>query len=220
MDRVELAVESRALVGKRVKQLRKQGKVPAVMYGHGFEPVPLQTDAKTLGRLLMHVGGSQLINLQITDQGQSEMALVRDVQRDVLTRNVTHVDFYRVRMTERLKTEIPLEIMGESPMVKDKQGLLLQGISSIEVECLPGDLVDAIRVDVSSLVRVDMSIFVRDLDVPSGIDVLTDADEMIARIVYIAEEEAIEGAEAALPEVAEVEVIRRGKEEEEELPSE
>jgi len=220
MDRVELAVESRALVGKRVKQLRKQGKVPAVMYGHGFEPVPLQTDAKTLGRLLMHVGGSQLINLQITDQGQSEMALVRDVQRDVLTRSVTHVDFYRVRMTERLKTEIPLEIMGESPMVKDKQGLLLQGISSIEVECLPGDLVDAIRVDVSSLVRVDMSIFVRDLDVPSGIDVLTDADEMIARIVYIAEEEAIEGAEAALPEVAEVEVIRRGKEEEEELPSE
>ncbi|NLF03002.1 MAG: 50S ribosomal protein L25 [Anaerolineales bacterium] len=220
MDRVELAVESRALVGKRVKQLRKQGKVPAVMYGHGFEPVPLQTDAKTLGRLLMHVGGSQLINLQITDQGQSEMALVRDVQRDVLTRNVTHVDFYRVRMTERLKTEIPLEIVGESPVVKDKQGLLLQGISSIEVECLPGDLVDAIRVDVSSLVRVDMSIFVRDLDVPSGIDVLTDADEMIARIVYIAEEEAIEGAEAALPEVAEVEVIRRGKEEEEELPSE
>jgi large subunit ribosomal protein L25 len=217
MERVELMAESRALVGKRVKQLRAEGMVPAVMYGHGFDPVSLQVDRIVLTRFLSQVGGSQLINVQIADQDESEMALIRDVQRDVITGTPIHVDFYRVQMTERLTTEIPLELVGQSPVVEAKEGILLQGLSSIEVECLPGDLVDAIQVDISGLVEVDMGISVADLAVPAAIDVLTDPEEMVVRVVYLEEEEEEEEEiEEMFVEMAEVEVIGRGAELEEE----
>ena len=223
MERVELTAESRALVGKRVKHLRAAGMVPAVMYGHGFDPVSLQIDRVVLTRFLSQVGGSQLINIRVADRDQTEMALIRDVQRDVLTGTPIHVDFYRVQMTERLTTEIPLELVGESPVVEAKEGILLQGLSSIEVECLPGDLVDAIRVDISGLVEVDMGISVADLTVPDAIDVLTDPEEMVVRVVYLEEEEEEEEEiEEMFVEMAEVEVIGRGAqlEEEEGLASE
>jgi large subunit ribosomal protein L25 len=161
--------------------------------------------------LLSHVSGSQLVSIQVADQEEPEMALVRDVQRDPIRGDVLHVDFYRVQMTERLTAEIPLVIVGESPVIRQHEGILLQGISAIEVECLPGDLVDEIAVDLSDLEEVGQGVYVRDLAVPSGIDVLTDLDEMIVRVVAMAEEEIVE--EAAL-EAEEVEVITEAKEEE------
>jgi large subunit ribosomal protein L25 len=125
------------------------------------------------------------------------------------------VDFYRVQMTERLTAEIPLVMDGESPVVERGEGILLQGISAIEVECLPGDLVDAIAVDLADLVELDRAIYVRDLAIPGGIDVLTDPDEMIVRVVPLAEEEVIEEIEEELFELeaGEVEVIGEAKEE-------
>jgi large subunit ribosomal protein L25 len=210
---VELAAEKRTVLGKRVKRLRREGKVPGVMYGQGFDPIPLQFQTRSLEKLLSHVGGSQLIGVNIEGQKQPEMALVRDVQRDPIRQTVSHVDFYRVEMTERITVEIPLEMVGVSPVVKQSEGILLQGISSIEVECLPGDLVDAIEVDLSDLTEVDHALFVRDLAIPSGIDVLTDMNEMIVRIVPMASEEVFEEEleEAVIPEVAEVEVITASK---------
>jgi large subunit ribosomal protein L25 len=184
------------------------------MYGHGYESVSLKFDQRELQRLLAETGGSQLVGIKIEGQSQSEMALVRDVQRDPIRQTILHVDFYRVQMTERLTTEIPLELIGESPVAARNEGILLQGISSIEVECLPGDLVDAIEVDLSDLVELDQALYVRDLAIPSGIDVLTEPDEMIARVTPLAEEEAfeVELEEVAIPEVAEVEVIMEAQE--------
>lgn len=216
-QQVELAAERRTVLGKQVKQLRREGWTPGVMYGHNFEPVPLQFEARNLQQLLSQVGGSQLISVKVKGQKQPNMALVRDVQRDPIRQTVLHVDFYHVEMTERLTTEIPLEIVGESPVVEQGEGLLLQGISSIEVECLPGDLVDAIEVDLSELVELDHALYVRDLAVPSGIQVLTDVDEMIVRVVPLAEEEVLEELEEEIvPELAEVEVITEAKETEDE----
>lgn len=208
-EQVELAAEKRTVLGKQVKQLRRQGWTPGVMYGHNFEPVPLQFETRRLQQLLSQVGGSQLISIKIEGQRQPEAALVRDVQRDFIRQTVLHVDFYRVAMTERLTTEIPLEIIGESPVVERGEGILLQGISTIEVECLPGDLVDAIEVDLSDLTELDQALYVRDLAVPSSIDILTDVDEMITRVVPLTTEEAFEEEleEAIIPGIAEVEVI-------------
>jgi large subunit ribosomal protein L25 len=212
---LELTAQRRTVQGKQVNQLRREGWVPGVMYGHGFEPVSLQFEERKLGRLLAHVSGSQLISVQVADQKEPEMALLRDVQRDVIKGTILHVDFYRVQMTERLTAEIPLAIVGESPVIRQHEGILLQGISAIEVECLPGDLVDEIAVDLSDLKEIGQGVYVRDLAIPSGIDVLTDPDEMIVRIVALAEEEVIEEMleEELELGVEEIEVITEAGEE-------
>ena len=213
---VELVAERRALFGKKVKRLRREGQVPAVMYGRGFDPVPLQFEERRLQQVLSHVGGSQLIGVRIEGEDQQEMTLVRAVQRDPIRLNVLHVDLYRVEMTVRITAEIPLEIAGESPVVQSNEGILLQGVSTIEVECLPGDLVDAIEVDISDLTELDQSLHVRDLAIPSSIDILTDVDEMVVRVVPMVTEEALEEEleEALLPVVEEVEVITEARPEE------
>jgi len=216
-ERVELAAEKRTVIGKQVKQLRRQGWVPGIMYGHDFDSVPLQFEERSLRQVLSSVGGSQIVGVKVKGNKQPEMALIRDVQRDPIKGNFLHVDFYRVKMTERLTAEVPLVITGGSPVIEAREGILLQGISSIEVECLPGDLVDAIEVDLSDLVEIDQGIYVRDLAVPAGIDVLTDRDEMIVRIVPLEEEELLEEEEAEeelIPELEEVEVITEAKAEE------
>jgi large subunit ribosomal protein L25 len=214
-ERAQLAAEKRTVLGKQVKQLRRQGWVPGVIYGHDFDALPLRFDARDLHKLLAHVGGSQLISIKIKGKKTPEAVLVREVQRDPVRHTLLHVDFYRVQMTERLTAEIPLEIIGESPVVEQKEGILLQDLSTIEVECLPGDLVDAIEVDLSDLIEVDQALYVRDLAVPAGIDVLTDPDEMIVHVVALQEEEEeIEEEEMLAPEAQEVEVIREAKAEE------
>ena len=220
-ERITLSAGKRTVTGKHVKQLRREGWVPGVMYGHGFESVALQFEERNVTRLLSHVGGSQLIQIAVEGTKEPEMALVRDVQRDPLRGTVLHVDFYRVQMTERLTAEIPLAMEGESPVIALNEGILLQGLSSIEVECLPGDLVDAIVVDLADLLEVDDSIHVKDLAIPSGIDVLTDPDELIVRVAPLAEEEVIEEiVEEELLPGEEVEGVAEGEEGAEEAEGE
>ena len=209
-EQVELVAERRAVLGKHVKQLRHQGWVPGVMYGRGFDSLSLQFKVRDLRHLLSRVGGSQLIRIRVKGHKQPEMALVREVQRDCIRGTLLHVDFYRVMMTERLTTEVPLAMVGESPVMEEGEGILLHGISTIEVECLPGDLVDAIEVDISDLVEVDQALYVRDLAVPAGIEVLTDPDEVIVHVVPLGAEEE----EEVLPEAEEVEIITEAQAEE------
>jgi large subunit ribosomal protein L25 len=217
-EQITLTAGKRTVTGKQVKRLRHEGWVPGVMYGHGFDSVALQFEERNLTRLLSRVGGSQLIQIDVEGAKEPEMALVRDVQRDPLRGTVLHVDFYRVQMTERLTAEIPLLLEGESPVIALNEGILLQGISAIEVECLPGDLVDAIAVDLADLLEVDDSIHVSDLAIPSGIDVLTDPDELIVRVAPLAEEEVLEEiVEEELLPGEEAEVVAEGEEGEEEV---
>ncbi|MFQ6100097.1 MAG: 50S ribosomal protein L25 [Anaerolineae bacterium] len=213
-EQVELMAKKRTVLGKQVKQLRRQGWVPCVMYGHNFDPVSLQLEARRLRQVLSEVGGSQLVSIKIKGIKQPEMALVRDLQRDPIKGTLLHVDFYRVMMTERLTAEVPLMTVGESPVVERNEGILLYGISTVEVECLPGDLVDAIEVDLSDLVEVDQALHVRDLAVPAGIEVLTSPDEMIVHVVPVKEEEEEEIEEIEVPGVEEVEVIAEARAEE------
>ncbi len=221
-SRVELEAKKRSVFGSKVKGLRREGWVPGVMYGHGFESLSLKFDKYELRDVLAQVGGSQLINIQVEGDPEPEFALLREVQRDVITSDLLHVDFYRVMMTETITTEIPLLTVGESPVASQKEGILLHGVAEIEVECLPGDLVDALEVDLSELTEVGQALLVEDLAVPPGVSVLTDPDEMIARLVPLEEVElerpAAEVEEELLMEEEgeEVEVIGEAEAEEEE----
>jgi len=220
-SRVELDAKKRSVLGSKVKRLRREGWVPGVIYGHGFEPIPLQFDKFDLKSVLSQIGGSQLINIKVDDADGPEFALLREVQRDVITGDLLHVDFYRVMMTETITTEIPLLTTGESPVAEQKEGILLHGVSEIEVECLPGDLVDAIEVDLSELTEIGQAILVGDLAVPSGINILTDPDEVIARLVPLEEVELEKPAAEVEEELIlaeegeEVEVIGEAEEAEE-----
>ncbi len=208
VDQVELTAHKRTLMGSHVKQLRRQGWVPGVMYGRGFAPQSLQFEERALGKVLSGVGGSQLISINIEGQ-EPEYTLLREVQRNVINGALLHVDFYRVMMTESITTEVPLLITGEFLLAEQQDGILLYGISEVEVECLPGDLVDAIEVDLSELNEVGQAILVHDLAVPAGIKVLTDSEEMIAHIVQAKRmeiEEELE-AELILEEGVEIETV-------------
>jgi large subunit ribosomal protein L25 len=216
-ERLELAAEKRTVLGKQVKQLRRDGLVPGVMYGRDTKPVPLQFEARSLRQLLSHVGGSQLIGVKV-GRKKPETALVRDVQRDPIKGTLLHVDLYHVTMTERLRAEIPLVLEGASPVVERGEGILLQGLSALEVECLPGNLVDAIAVDLTDLAEINQAVHVSDLAIPAGIDVLNDPEEMVARVTPLAEEEVIEEVveELLVPEAEVGEVITEEESEQEE----
>ncbi|MGA9351808.1 MAG: 50S ribosomal protein L25 [Anaerolineae bacterium] len=208
MAQIELNGQKRSVLGKKVKNLRREGLVPAVVYGHETAPVPLQVEERELNRVLAQAGGHRLIALKIGRSRTPQMALAREVQWDVITRRPLHVDFYAVVMTEKITTEVPLVFVGEAPAAVQAGAILLQGLDEVEIECLPGDLIEAIEVDVSELEEIDQTIYVKDLRVPPAVDILTDAEEIVAKVTWAAAEEVEEVVPVA---PAEVEVIARGK---------
>ncbi len=183
MERVELKAESRTDRGKRVKQLRAGQYVPAVVYGPDTPSKPIQIQQRELTKALRLAGSTTLINLTIDGGARPQVVLAREIQRDILTGWVQHVDFYQVRLTEKVRTTPRLEIVGESPAVKSGKAVLIHGMNEIEVECLPTDLIHSILVDVSGLKTLDDSILVSDLPVPEGVTVMADPNEVVVSLV-------------------------------------
>jgi large subunit ribosomal protein L25 len=218
MTQLKLVAEKRTVVKKKVKRLRSEGVIPAVLYGHKTQSVNLQLDGRALGKVLGQAGMTQLIALKV-GRKKPVMVLPREVQRDPVTRQLLHVDFYEVIMTEKITTTASLVLVGKAPAVSQEGGVLIQGLNEVEIECLPGDLFDHIEVDISGLAEIDDTLYVKDLPVPSTVQILTDSEEMVARVIHIRrpveEEEEVEEV-VVVEEPAEVEVITRGKKEEEE----
>jgi len=210
MEEVVLNAWPRTVVGKQVKALRRQGKVPATVYGPGREPMNIELDAHELARLIPHIAGeAQLISLRMGGNGQTIPVLAREVQRHPIRGDILHMDFYAVAMDRPIRTEVPLHLVGESQPVERGEGVLLHPLTHVEIECLPRDLVPAIEVDISRLTQVDDAIYVKDLLAPPGITILTDPDELVVRVNPVAAEEVIE--EAAPAAAAEPEIIAKGK---------
>ncbi len=213
MAELVLNAKPRSVIGKAVKALRRQGWIPAVLYGRHISPLPIQVEGRELQRVLSQArGGARLITLQV--DGETHLALIREVQREPIRREILHVDFQAIEMTEKIRVEVPVIFKGASPAVERGEGVLVHGLTHVEIECLPKDLIEAITADLSVLDRVDAAIYVRDLQAPPGVTIVSDPDELIALVTAPAAE-AIE--EAPLPaEAPEVEVIGRGKKVEEE----
>jgi large subunit ribosomal protein L25 len=217
MEQIELVAMSRKVEKGAAKRLRQDGKVPGMLYGHGVGNVPLQMPVLELKRTLSQAGASQLIYLRIDDGRITQPVLAREIQRDVFSGDPVHVDFLAVSMTERITAEVTITLVGEPEVVRVGTGILLQGANVIEIECLPGDLIPFLEVDVSHL-DYDSALLVEDLRVPDNVTILSDSQEMVAQVVREAlpdeEEEEVEAL--LVEEPAEVEVISRGRAAEEE----
>lgn len=214
METLVLQAHVRSVIGKQVRGLRRQDKLPAVLYGTGIEAVPIELPLKDAMKLLARASGATLFDLRL--DGETHKVLVREVQRDVLTRRPIHVDFLKVAMDKPIRAEVPVEFVGEAPAVKTLGGVLVTGINTIEVEALPANLPDRVIVQLDVLTAIDASIQVRDLQIGEGVEVLNGPDELIARVIYGAVEEEVTEAVAVPVETEEPEVIGRGKKEEEE----
>jgi large subunit ribosomal protein L25 len=215
MEQLELAAAPRRVTGKQVKALRRAGQVPAILYGRNVEPVSIQLDVKPLNRVLSRAGQSRLIKLTVQGQAEPHMALARAIHREPITGNLYHVDFMAVSMTEKIKVQVQVILVGESPAVQRGEGVLVHAINNVEIQCLPGDLIDAIRVDVSALDKIDAQVVVKELKVSEGIEILASPDEMVVRVTPVKEEKAEEVVVPTGEAAAEVEVIEKGKKEEE-----
>ncbi len=206
MEQIELKAESRTVFGKKTRALRRSGIVPGTLYGPRTEALSLQMGAKELNAVLDKAGTSRLISLHIDGAGKPRKILAREVQRDVITQSVLHVDLYEVVMTEKITVEIPITLIGEAPAVTGKKGLLVHGLDSLQVHCFPDQLTEAIEVDLSVLSETDQAILVKDLEVEQDIEVLTSPDEVVVQVLPF-REEVLEPIEAEEVEAAEVEVI-------------
>lgn len=204
----KLAVKERTLTGKKVKNLRKDGLIPAVMYGHGTEPISITIDRRAFDKIYDEAGTSALIELKIDDKTPVKV-LSREPQIDPVYSGTLHVDFYKVRMDEKIKTEIPLEFIGESEAVATLDGSLVTNRDSIEVECLPNDLVSQIEVDLSALKTFEDSITVADLKIPTGIEVITESEEVIAVVEEPRSEEELAELEETSAADEEAEAIEK-----------
>lgn len=201
---VALNAENRTILGRKVKFLRKEGKIPAHVFGHKVKTVHVSVDQKDFAKTYNQVGETGLISLKIKD-GEEKPVLIRNTQFDPITDKIIHIDFYQVNLKEKVTANVRLEIVGEAPAVEQKLGVLLTPVTELEVEALPADLPEKIEVDISNLNAVDEAILVKDLKIPSGVEVKADLEETVAKIGELMVEEkepvvaeAAEGEEAVV----------------------
>jgi large subunit ribosomal protein L25 len=200
---MSLKATSREIVGKQVQQLRREKKLPAVLYGPNRTSTNITIDPLDFKRLFNDVGYSKLFDLELGEE--KVKVLVKDLQRNVLTDEFIHVDLYQVNMSKEITAEIPVNFNGESFAVKNNLGLLVHPIQSVSVTCLPAKLPPTLEVDISNLNEIGDSISVGDIKLPEGVQIANDVSPD-SPIAYIAapqktvEEEAAEEA-ALLPEV-------------------
>jgi large subunit ribosomal protein L25 len=217
MDIIEIQASPRTIKGKQVKALRRTGLLPAIMYGVGSEPQTLELPAHETELILQRVSGSTLIDLKVGDK--THKVLIREVQREVISRKPVHVDFLEVAMDVTIRAVVPIELIGEAPAVRELGGVLVSGLNDIEVEALPSNLPDRISVDISVLEGFDDSITVGDLVVEEGVTILTEPEEAIANVIYQVEEEEPEVEEELLegvePELVDGEEVEMQDDEEE-----
>jgi large subunit ribosomal protein L25 len=204
MKRHKLAIEKRKILGKQIKKLRREGILPGNIFGKNIKSTSVQVLLKDFTPVYKDAGSTGLVDLEL--DGKIIPVLIQDLQTDYKN-NVLHANFYQVNLKEKVKSAIPLEIVGEPKAVTEKIGLLMNILSEVEVEALPEDLPENIEVNVEHLAAVNDQITVADLKVPTGVEVLTDATQVVSKIDELVSKEAQELAaeEAAAAEAAKAE---------------
>ncbi|MBI4928118.1 MAG: 50S ribosomal protein L25 [Anaerolineae bacterium] len=193
------------------KAIRREGLLPAILYGHNFAPTAVTLESHESNLKLAGLSSSTIINIEL--DGQIHATLIREKQKDYIRNKLIHVDFLVVSMTEKLRATVGIHLEGVSPAVKDFNGVVVSNITEVEVEALPQYLPERIVVDISKLAKIGDSIHVRDLVVPAEVVIHEDMDELVV-VVSATKEETEELAEGSL---AEPEVIERGKKVEEDI---
>jgi len=211
MEKVVLKATKRDVVGKKVGALRRQGKLPAVLYGHRIETTAIMLDAHEGSQTLSHLTSSSLVTIDL--DGKEYLALVKEKQRDFIKNRLVHLDFQVVSLTEKMRAKVGIELAGTAPAVKDFNAVIHTGLTEMEVECMAQDLPERIVVNISGLAELGDSVRVRDVALSDKVEILDDLEEIIAVATAPKKEEIIE--EAPVEEEAAPEVIERGKKEKE-----
>lgn len=209
---LEFKAQPREIMGRKTNRLRRAGQIPAVLYGHGKANRNLMVEEKEFNKLLKEVGETTLISLKAGEKKYN--VLIHDLSRDVLTDKVDHIDFYEVRMDEKIKTHVSLVFVGESMAVKSESGILVRSLQEIEIEALPQDLPKEIKVDISVLNTFEDKIHVSDLAVGPNVKILANLEEMVASVMPPRSEEELKELETKPEEkIEEVQVAGKPTEE-------
>lgn len=195
--RPTLAAQSREVTGKKVAHLRRAGRLPAVVFGHGLESTPVSVDAHEFDLLRHRVGPNVLVNLKV-DADRAQAVLIHGVQIDTITRRPLHVDLFAVHMSEELTVDVPLIATGIAPAADMGGGSLIRVLEHVRIRALPDDLPHNIEYSVEALGDFDAVIHVSDLAVPAGVTILTEAVEVVARVLRPRAEEAQAAAAASV----------------------
>ncbi len=203
---LELSASTRSETGRHVHAVRHRGEVPAILYGHNVEPMKLSIEARSLRKVWHGAGHSNLVDLAL-DGGRARKVLIRELQVNPRTMELMHVDLFAVNLREKLTVEVPLIPIGESPAVTEfKLGVLQQVVTSVKVECMPGDIPALLNVDISGLTEVDQAIRLSEVPLPERVTLATgvDPDELVLKVAQVrVAAEAEEAEVAAEDEVAE-----------------
>lgn len=210
-QRLSLKVTKRKVFGKKLKQLRKQGILPGNVYGKALKSTAVEVPYKEFEAVFKETGESGLVDLKL--DSETRPVLIKNVAYESVTHLPLHADFYQVNLAEKVKTMVPLVIVGEPKAVTEKIGLLLQPLSEVEVEALPTDLPENIEVNVENLAAVGDQITVDQLKKPSGVEILTDPSQVVVKIDELVSKEAQEqaAADAAAAEASKAEEGAEGE---------
>lgn len=224
MDKIVISATTRDSFGKKNAELRKNGKIPAVVYGNNKENITVTLDAKDFTKAFASAGHSAIVELKL-DEGAGENVLIQDIDMDPVRNEISHADFYRVNMNKTIRTEVPLHFIGESPAVFQQEGSLFKNIEEVEVETLPANLPPHIEIDISALDDFSKSIHVSDIKVPEGVEILEDDEQLICKVDPPRSEEEMAALEEeigeAIPEgAAEEGEAEEGEAKEGEAPAE
>lgn len=213
-QKIELQAAKREVTGRKVKRLRDDGLIPAVLYGKDQEAVSIQVRAKEFTKVAHEAGESSLVYLTV--DGQVYPTIIHDIAHDPLSDSYLHADFYKVNLKEKIKAMVPVVFVGESPAVKNLGGIFVRNINELEVEALPADLPHEISFDISSLANFNDQIIVKDAKLSESAKIIANSDEVIATIQEpISEEELKASLEEPTTSVETVEEIKK-----EETPAE
>ncbi len=211
--RTELEVAPRDVLGKKVRALRREGLTPANIYGHNVDSKAIQVSTDELWHVLKTAGRNEIVYLQL-DGDEPRPTLVRDVQQNPVTDVILHVDFLQISLREKVKADVPIHLVGLSPAVDTYGGILMHGLDHVSVEALPTEVPSFFEIDVSPLVEINQALHVSDIELPEDVTLLTDPEQVVAKVAppavepveEVTEEEVVEGeaaeegAEEAAPE--------------------
>ena len=188
---MELNVQARDILGKKVKTLREKGLVPAELYGHGIKNLHLTLAAKEFQKVFKEAGESTIVNL-VTEDKKTLPVMIHEVKTDSLSGEILNIDFYQIKLTEKIRVYIPIEFIGEAPAVKNFGGILIKTLKGIEVEALPQDLPHRLQADLASLNEIGKNIALKDLKIGGNVKLFVNPETIIATVVEAkAEEEAV-----------------------------
>jgi large subunit ribosomal protein L25 len=179
---MELSANTREILGKKVRFLRRQGITPVHLFGHNIEPLPLQCDTAELKNILAQAGMTQIVSLKIDKKKTPTNVMVREVQTEPRTDELLHVDFYQIRMEEKIRVEVPIVTVGEAPALRYKENFLAHELNNLTIECLPDEIPSRVEIDLSDLTESEQAIHVGDISLGDGITIIDNPEQLVVKI--------------------------------------